>query len=82
MQLSIHLLGCRPYSQKDASKIDKGHLRNKEVSFEQIRQISAGLKENIPSRTIIHLMDREVDDVAYFKLIDKELEDNFFLIKE
>ena len=74
---SLHLLGCIPYSQKEGSKLDDGHFTNKEVSFGQIRQISASLKEDIPSRTLIHIMDREADDVEYFKLIDKELDDKF-----
>ncbi len=76
-QENITLLGCHPYSQKEESKLGEGHLTNKEVSFDQIRQISHGLKKDIPSRTIIHLMDREADDIEYFKLIDKELDDKF-----
>lgn len=74
---SLHLLGCVPYSQKEDSRLNDGHLTNKEVIFGQIRQISTSLKEDIPSRTLIYLMDREADDVEYFKLIDKELDDKF-----
>lgn len=75
---SISLLGCRPYSQAEASDYDSTqHLSNKEVSFEEIRLISQALKSDFPSRRITHLFDREADDSAYFELIDKELGDLF-----
>ena len=74
---SLSLLSCQPYSQKEKSEEAEGHLTNKEVGFSQIRTISKRLKADISDRTILHLMDREADDVAYFKLIDKELSDKF-----
>lgn len=73
----ISLLGCTPYSRKEASEDGVGHLTTKEVGFAQIRSISKTLKADFADRRITHLFDREADDLEYFELIDKELEDLF-----
>ena len=73
----ISLLGCVPYSRKEASESGAGHLTTKEVGFAQIRSISKTLKADFADRRITHLFDREADDSEFFELIDKELGDLF-----
>lgn len=69
----LHLLGCRAYGAEEGGK-SAG-----EIEFEQISQISVGLKKKEADAVLIHVLDREYDDQAGFSLIDKELEDKFVI---
>lgn len=76
----LHLLGCTPKEEvaEDTEAGVKG-ISFRDQQAAQIRRCSEGLRRRMPDRVVIHCLDREYDDQAIFKLIDKDLGDKFVI---
>lgn len=73
----LHLLGCVP---KVLSEEESGEeLSFREQQMAQIQLCSEALHEANPQAVLVHVLDREYDDQAFFQFIDRELKDRFVI---
>jgi hypothetical protein len=73
----IHFLGCTPIDTRDPNVLGEGETFHKKAAFAQIREVSDFFKQHHPEQIRLHLMDREIDDVAFFEFFEEELADKF-----
>lgn len=72
----LHLLGCVP---KEVFEAEEEEVSVRQQQMNQIRQCSEALHASNPQATLIHVLDREYDDQAFFQFIDQELKDRFVI---
>jgi hypothetical protein len=72
----LHLLGCVP---REVFEEEEEELSVRQQQMCQIQRCSQALYATNPQATLIHVLDREYDDQAFFDFIDKELADRFVI---
>lgn len=63
------------------AKVDAttGHINSSIIAKQQVKKVSAGLKEANPNKKITHVIDRGADDDSTFSFIDQEIKDKFVI---
>ncbi len=76
----LHLLSCMPYSTKEEdykNEASSNKFDAKSLLFNQLKNISKGIKKENPEAVLIHIIDRGEDDQKVFDYIDQDLADKF-----